>query len=133
MERRAGIYGGAPRKINRRCTPHPSPDPNPNPNPDRDPNPDPSQGRLSIVATSADAAEVIREVVDEVLEGPAPEHLYTDEEYGPSASAEAFAARPDHAKEIDFFKAPLTLTLTLTLPHRETARCGVRVRVRGIG
>ena len=56
------------------------------------------------MATSADAAEVIRQVVDEVLEGPAPEHLYTDEEYGPSASAHAFAARPDHAKEIDFFK-----------------------------
>ena len=29
------------------------------------------KGRLSIVATSADAAEVIQKVVDEVLEGPA--------------------------------------------------------------
>ena len=64
------------------------------------------KGRSSIVATSVDAAEVIQKVVDEVLEGPASEHLFTDEEYGPDVSAETFAARPDHAKEIDFFKEP---------------------------
>ena len=41
-----------------------------------------------------------------MLEGPASEHLFTDEEYGPGVSAETFAARPDHEKEIDFFKEP---------------------------
>ena len=62
------------------------PDPNLNPNRNRNPNPNPNPGQ--------------------VLEGPASEHLFTDEEYGPGVSAETFAARPDHEKEIDFFKEP---------------------------
>ena len=64
------------------------------------------KGRSSLVVASEEAAEVLRKVVDEVLEGPAPEHLYTDEEYGATCLPETFAARPDHQKEIDFFKEP---------------------------
>ena len=64
------------------------------------------KGRSTVLAATADAAEVIRKVVDEVLEGPAPEHLYTDEEYAATCSPEVYAARPDHVKEIDFFKEP---------------------------
>ena len=32
------------------------------------------KGRMSIVATSADGAEVLQKVVDEVREGPASQH-----------------------------------------------------------
>jgi len=61
-------------------------------------------------------------VVDEVLEGPASEHLFTDEEYGPDVSAETFAARPDHAKEIDFFKEPTGICRPTCLAMTKAAR-----------
>jgi len=78
--------------------------------------------KRSITLVSSEEGEsVVREVLKETLEGPEKEYLYTDFEYVdfditgapidpnliiPEESRLRFDARPDHVKEIDFFKRP---------------------------
>jgi len=60
---------------------------------------------VTLVCTS-EAANVITKVVDEVLEGPDEEYLYADDEYSPFVDEAIYEARPDHLKEIGYFKEP---------------------------
>ena len=55
---------------------------------------------------TSEAASILSRVVDETLEGPAEEYIYTDDEYSAFVDDETFAARPDHIKEINYFKEP---------------------------
>ena len=48
----------------------------------------------------------ITSVIDECLEGPAPEYLHTDDEYSAFVDDETYEGRPDHEKEINYFKEP---------------------------
>eukprot|EP00510_Aplanochytrium_minuta_P008235 CAMPEP_0184046540 /NCGR_PEP_ID=MMETSP0956-20121227/1626_1 /TAXON_ID=627963 /ORGANISM="Aplanochytrium sp, Strain PBS07" /LENGTH=1304 /DNA_ID=CAMNT_0026338161 /DNA_START=636 /DNA_END=4550 /DNA_ORIENTATION=- len=65
---------------------------------------------LSIhLVVTPEVESIVRAVVDETLEGPESEYLYVDEEYPdqtPESGRFAYAARPDHQKEINFFKEP---------------------------
>ena len=64
------------------------------------------KGRSTTLVCTDEAADIIKKVVDETLEGPAEEHLYTDEEYSAFVDEATYAARPDHVKEINYFKEP---------------------------
>ena len=43
--------------------------------------------------------------MDEVLEGPREEYLFTEDEYSAFVDEAIYEARPDHLKEIGYFKA----------------------------
>ena len=64
------------------------------------------QGRSTTLVCTSEAASILSRVVDETLEGPAEEYIYTDDEYSAFVDDETFAARPDHIKEINYFKEP---------------------------
>ena len=61
---------------------------------------------LPLPSCRRQAANILTRVVDETLEGPAEEYIYTDDEYSAFVDEETFAARPDHIKEINYFKEP---------------------------
>ncbi|GBG27927.1 cGMP-dependent 3',5'-cGMP phosphodiesterase A [Hondaea fermentalgiana] len=66
------------------------------------------QARMQLVAP-APVAKIVRDILVETLEGPAEHNFYVDQEYAqqaPLAGRYSFAARPDHIKEINFFKEP---------------------------
>jgi len=64
------------------------------------------KGDKTTVVCAAAAAAVIRQVMEEVLEGPAEEHLHQDDEYSPFVDDSIYAARPDLLREIGYFKEP---------------------------
>ena len=64
------------------------------------------KGRSTTLVCTSEAANILSRVIDETLEGPAEEYLYTDDEYSAFVDDETFAARPDHIKEINYFKEP---------------------------
>jgi len=64
------------------------------------------KGRSTTLVCTSEAANILSRVIDETLEGPAEEYLYTDDEYSAFVDEETFAARPDHLKEINYFKEP---------------------------
>jgi len=64
------------------------------------------KGRSTTLVCTSEAANILSRVVDETLEGPAEEYLYTDDEYSAFVDDETFAARPDHIREINCFKEP---------------------------
>ena len=64
------------------------------------------KGRSTTLVCTDDAANIIRRVVDEVLEGPEESHIYTDDEYSAFVDDETYEARPNHVKEINYFKEP---------------------------
>ncbi|KAL1524967.1 hypothetical protein AB1Y20_019843 [Prymnesium parvum] len=64
------------------------------------------KGRSTTLVCTDEAAEIIKKVMDEVLEGPDETLIYTDEEYSAFVDDETFEARPNHIKEINYFKEP---------------------------
>mmetsp|Transcript_700 Transcript_700/g.1415 ORF Transcript_700/g.1415 Transcript_700/m.1415 type:complete len:932 (+) Transcript_700:145-2940(+) len=64
------------------------------------------KGSTTTLVCSAEAANVIKNVMDEVLEGPFEEFLYADDEYSMFVDSKIYEARPDHLKEINYFKEP---------------------------
>eukprot|EP00316_Scyphosphaera_apsteinii_P000444 CAMPEP_0119331446 /NCGR_PEP_ID=MMETSP1333-20130426/80645_1 /TAXON_ID=418940 /ORGANISM="Scyphosphaera apsteinii, Strain RCC1455" /LENGTH=917 /DNA_ID=CAMNT_0007341055 /DNA_START=129 /DNA_END=2882 /DNA_ORIENTATION=+ len=64
------------------------------------------KGSTTTLLCTSDAANIIRQVVDEVLEGPCEEFLYADDEYSAYVDPKIFEARPNHLKEIKYFKEP---------------------------
>ena len=64
------------------------------------------KGRSTTLVCTSEAANILSRVIDETLEGPAEEYLYTDDEYSAFVDEATFAARPDHLKEINYFKEP---------------------------
>jgi len=64
------------------------------------------KGHSTTLVCTSEAANILSRVIDETLEGPAEEYLYTDDEYSAFVDEDTFAARPDHIKEINYFKEP---------------------------
>jgi|GEM_PF-735754 len=60
--------------------------------------------------TIPDTATILTQILDETIEGPEAKFLFVDEEYPEnrikSSGRFSFAARPNHAKEINYFKEP---------------------------
>lgn len=66
------------------------------------------QVRMNLVSTPA-VGKIVRSIIVETLEGPEEKFLYVDQEYAqnaPLSGRYSFAARPDHLKEINYFKEP---------------------------
>jgi len=66
------------------------------------------QSCLHLVLTEEEE-KLVRKVIDETLEGPSSKHLYVDHEYpksSPNSGRYSFIGRPDHVKEINYFKEP---------------------------
>ena len=64
------------------------------------------KGQSTTLVCTSEAANILSRVIDETLEGPAEEYLYTDDEYSAFVDEDTFASRPDHLKEINYFKEP---------------------------
>jgi len=64
------------------------------------------KGRSTTLICTDEAAELLKKVVDEVLEGPDETFIYTDEEYSAFVDDATYEARPNHVKEINYFKEP---------------------------
>jgi len=64
------------------------------------------KGSRTTVISSAEAASVIRSVMDEAIEGPVEDELYQDTEYSPFVEPSIYDARPDLHAEIGYFKEP---------------------------
>mmetsp|Transcript_4316 Transcript_4316/g.11996 ORF Transcript_4316/g.11996 Transcript_4316/m.11996 type:complete len:782 (+) Transcript_4316:202-2547(+) len=64
------------------------------------------KGSRTTVVSSAEAASVIRSVMDEAIEGPVEDELYQDSEYSPFVEPSIYEARPDLHAEIGYFKEP---------------------------
>ena len=52
------------------------------------------KGQSTTLVCTSEAANILSRVIDETLEGPAEEYLYTDDEYSAFVDEETFAARP---------------------------------------
>uniref|UniRef100_A0A7S0J6K5 Cyclic nucleotide-binding domain-containing protein n=1 Tax=Calcidiscus leptoporus TaxID=127549 RepID=A0A7S0J6K5_9EUKA len=64
------------------------------------------KGSTTRLCCSSEAANVIKQVMDEVLEGPTEENLFTEDEYSMFCDGTIYDARPDHLREINYFKEP---------------------------
>ena len=64
------------------------------------------KGRSTVLVCQEQDMDGITSVIDECLEGPAPEYLHTDDEYSAFVDDETYEGRPDHEKEINYFKEP---------------------------
>lgn len=66
------------------------------------------QTSVDMICTP-EVEKTVRQIINETLEGPLPQQLYVDSEYPdtpPRSGRFSFEARPDHEKEINFFKEP---------------------------
>lgn len=64
------------------------------------------KGSTSTIVCTSEAANVIKQVMDEVLEGPAEDNIFTEDEYSMFVDSNIYEARPDHLREINYFKEP---------------------------
>ena len=63
------------------------------------------KGSTTTIVCTSEAASIITNIMDEVLEGPREEYLFTEDEYSAFVDEAIYEARPDHLKEIGYFKA----------------------------
>ena len=84
------------------------------------------KGKSTTLVCNSEAASVITNVMDEVLEGPKEEFLYTEDEYSAFVDEAIFEARPDHLKEINYFKEPRNGRVIATSTLVKFAMCASR-------
>ncbi len=73
--------------------------------------------RQMTLVTYQDCAEDLFTIMKEALDGPDADQLYIGEEYSRFASKSVLEAKPDHIKEMDYFREPRPGTPTIKVAN----------------